>query len=115
MHLADAVAASPLAIDTVACAIAVAPLRTGSLSFGSASQNRVAWLEQELDGVGASRRLAWRESKLRRFTRQSDQYWSELMISPPARVTRAAINWTEAMSLMKWTDPSTNRQFAPPG
>ena len=47
--------------------------------------------------------------------RHCDQYWSALMISPPARVTRAAINWTDATSLMKWTEPSTNRALAPPG
>ena len=27
-----------------------------------------------------------------RYSLQPDQYWSALMISPPARVTRAAIN-----------------------
>ena len=36
-------------------------------------------------------------------------------ISPPARVTIVAINWTDAVSLMKWTEPSTNRALAPPG
>ncbi len=46
--------------------------------------------------------------------RYCDQYWSALMISPPARVTRAAINWTDATSLKKWTEPSTNRALAPP-
>ena len=46
--------------------------------------------------------------------RKPDQYWSALMISPPARVTRAAMNWTDATSLMKWTEPSTNRALAPP-
>ena len=47
--------------------------------------------------------------------RELDQYWSALRISPPARVTRVAINWTEATSLRKWTEPSTNRALAPPG
>jgi hypothetical protein len=50
-----------------------------------------------------------------RFIWRYDQYWSALMISPPARVTSEAINWTDATSLIKWTDPSTNRALAPPG
>ena len=37
------------------------------------------------------------------------------MISPPARVTRAATICTEATSLRKWTEPSTNRALAPAG
>ena len=63
-------------------------------------------------GRGRSRKS---ETVLRAVADQPDQYWSALMISPPARVTRAAINWTDAMSLMKWTEPSTNRALAPPG
>jgi hypothetical protein len=50
-----------------------------------------------------------------RYLHRCDQYWSALMISPPARVTSEAINWTDAMSLMKWTDPSTNKALDPPG
>jgi hypothetical protein len=43
------------------------------------------------------------------------QYESELRISPIARVTRPTIVNGLIDSLMKWTEPSANRRFAPPG
>ena len=37
------------------------------------------------------------------------------MISPPARVTRPTIVNGLIVSFRKWTEPSANRRFAPPG
>ena len=43
----------------------------------------------------------------------SDQYAPWGIISPPARVARAPITHSDAELLMKWTEPSAKRKFAP--
>src|SRR5262249_58754810 len=49
-----------------------------------------------------------------RLLAYADQYWSALMISPPARVTKPATIRTERLSFRKRTEPSANSPFAPP-
>ena len=69
---------------------------------------------EQASGAGSAIRSRI-DGRSRLAGKSDDQYWSALRISPPARVTRLAINWTDATSLMKWTEPSTNRALAPPG
>src|SRR5262249_43683804 len=45
----------------------------------------------------------------------TDQFASELRVSPPLRVPSAHQVVAETESLMKWTDPSPKPTFTPPG
>ncbi len=101
---------------------AVLPVSTSVTSGAAAVAESAGWAGGGVSSTGpqpaqtASAQLADRSLLIvLLILLRNAQYWSALMISPPARVTRAAMNGTDATSLRKWTDPSAKSALAPPG
>jgi hypothetical protein len=82
----------------------------------------IGWISGAIRVTSFAESQSWSRLAVKMFVSRSgsrrptsDQYWSELMISPAARVASARQVWRAILVLMNLTEPSAMPMLRPPG